>query len=361
MPTGSDKLGLLQWQRWRLELALAFGLPLAGIGAYVGSHVCTSAVPERLWTRADLHDPVAATENGWSLVAVEHTHIELPDALAQLGDATQLQPEAFWRALADERAALATFLARADVRKQVGRVKLAAHLEHFADACEVDARCHIFAWLQAHRLAVLEAAWLTERGEIDQAGGLLRELIELDQSHLASARSLISLMIALSNLEAALDMADKLAAHPEVVGRPSSAALAGLGGTIAAVDVEALPLHTIVVGEYVHFAELLDEFAAGSPWLFDHAETLAEVNGLFERRDRAARAGDVAGALGVGEPRATASFGWWAYNPSGKLLLDQRWDARSLAASITTQRAEIARARADALARLTSSGAPGPR
>lgn len=338
------------------------GAVVAFAALWLGANFYPYSAPALRWTEADLPGMPAAPNNDGDAITSEPLDVEIPDSLHDLLRAREPADRA-WARLEREAELLRTFLRGDRAREVIRRIDVARRRPAFASPCPLGGRCGLFEWHAAHDVAVLHALSLTLDGRSVDALELLRDLVKMDVARLASASTLIGLLVAQDHLGAVLDKLDVLVAHTG--SAPLPAGLAGLALELRGLDVD-LDLRPIVIGEYLSRVEILDALDGSGPEppamptlsgprrLHSRALTLRELDERFARRHTAAAAGDIAGALGGGETPATRPIGWWLLNPIGKQVIDAgALDPESLASDIRTQREFIARTRARLLARLS--------
>jgi hypothetical protein len=316
-------------------------------------------LPELRWTERDLPTPPAASDNGWHAVTSEPLEVEIPESLAALIDARGHGPGVFWALVEFETELLHAFLASGEAREALARVDDADREDEFVDVCTLEARCRVLDWHRAHDVALLHAHALAHGERTTDALLRVRELIRMNASHLANARSMVSLLIALDHLGDALRAAEMIAA------RADRGSVAWLAVEVRALDVDALDIRTLVMREYLFHVRALDDLDAtadklGVPsrprWLYNHALSLRHVDRVFARRYEGAVAGDVFTALGGHDPSPKQAIGWWLRNPVGKHLLAQaRFDPTKLAGSIEESLRDIQALRAQLLARVSAT------
>ena len=340
----------------RVVAAGLLGAALLGLGANV--HPYQPVAPR--WSEADL--AVADTSNNaWSLLDAE-VDLEIPSELRALVDAEETNTALFWPQVDEQADLLHEFLATPAALEAQALVEAIRERPTFEDAAGAS---KVIPWLKLHRVALLQAIELARTDALADSTTLLCELIRVDRAHLESARSLISFVVALEDLGATLSVADGIARHVEQDPR-ALALLAPLAPALRSVDVEAIDLERVVVGEYVALVDMLDDFEGGSGdlleltdmpewtrWLYSRPLTLRGLNERFEARYVAASAHDTHAALGVGERSPKQAIGWWVRNAVGaSFLAAGTADFASLASSIEQDIARLGRTRADLLARL---------
>ncbi|WP_106089144.1 hypothetical protein [Enhygromyxa salina] len=314
-------------------------LSVLGAGVvFVGANVCTTEVPPPLWTQADLDNDVPEADNGWSLVVAEN-HVKVPESLAKLVDGSERDAERYWADVDQQADALQAFLATDAAREVSDQLDQARARPGFADTCQLGGggACLTIAWRDVHRVGVLRAAALARAGESADASLLLRDLIRMDTAHLQSARYIVSFLVASANMRAALTQANMLASRLDQreVTADTRVAMAELAQVVEAVDIEAINLQRVVIGEYLACAQTLERLESGDAelpdrakappgigWAFDRGETLRSLNERFEHRYRAAGSNDAAATFGAGEDSPKQEFAWWLRNPVGKLYID---------------------------------------
>lgn len=225
----------------------------------------------------------------------------------------------------------------------------------FVDACRPDQPCGIVEWHHAHDVALLQASEAALADDPAQAYALVTALLRLDMGQYASARSLLSLLVAAHQLEDTLAKVELLLAR-----LPAAASANALREAVKAVDVTALDLCPLVIADYLVYVQAVDAVAgsdrdaivdvSGPRWLFNRALTLRTIDAQFERRHAAAVEGDLFAALGGNERSPKQEPGWWLRNPVGDLLVDAlHFDATSLTDDITESLATTEQLRADLL------------
>ena len=318
--------------------------PLVVVAGWWLVHAIPHPVPPPRWTHADLPAAPAPAINGWAAVTAEPLDLGIPPELGLAID----------HGRAPARVQLAAFVATPAALEALARVEAAAAQPTFADDCrpDADARCHLLAWHQAHDTTLLHALAAELDGDHARASELLATLVRLDMAQLASARSLLSVLIAVDQLDDAFVQAQWLLAR-----LPDDAEARPLMAAIRSVDVRALDLRPLVIGDYLLSLEAIDAALDVGHRRFpsDPGLTRALLDERYARRDEAARAGSIAAALGSGEPALTRTPGWWLHNPGGKLVLDAlHFDATSIAVDLERDLGSIA-------ARRTAMLGAGPR
>ncbi len=308
--------------------------------------------PELLWTQDDLPSTAREDDNGWMVVSSDRVDGDIPKPLTELLNPPDHDAVQFWQRVARVEG-LPEFLTSDAAREAIERVDAARRMPTFVeDDCTFDRTCTSMVWIELHRIASLHAIDLATRGEVADATMLLRDLIRMDATHLASARSLLSILIAVANLQDAMTIADMIAQRDAADPNP---ALAALGSVVEGLNL-AVGLERIVIGEYLAQVEFLakrDARASGiDRWFYNHALTLRIINPRFEHRHQSALAHDSFGALGGGEPSPKQELGWWVRNPIGKRILDKAgWEPTSLAVSLDENLAALAETRSLLLSR----------
>jgi hypothetical protein len=329
---------------------------LAGLGAvWLAINVYPYDAPAPRWTERDRPIP-GVFDNGWYAVTSEQLDVEIPKSLASLVDSREQDAGEFWALVEQDTDALHELMASEGAREARARIDDARRQPEFVDACVLREPCLVFAWHRAHDVALLQTLTLAHAGRTTEALTRVRELIRMDASQLASARSLVSLLVALDQLGDALHKAEMIAAGVEAQG------LAELEIEVRALDVDALDLRTLVVSEYLVRAQVLQdldaiekthELSTRPRWLYSEALTLRVLDEAFAQRYEAAIAGDVLTALGGDERSPRESSGWWLRNPVGKRLLDAMvYDPTEIAGSIDESLEDIQATRTRLLARV---------
>jgi hypothetical protein len=353
--------------RRRLGARVIGGLTLVTGLAFVSVNAYPVEAPAPLWTLEDLASEVPESDNGWGLVVVAN-ELEIPEQLAPLVEPSDHEADRYWADVDARADALREFLGTSAAREAISQFDAARSRPAFEDACPDDGPCLVLDWRQTHRVAALRAVDLAVAGESADACMLLRDLIEMDVAHLHSARSLLSFLVARANLQEALDKADMIAVRlgtGDDMTEDTRAALVELAVVARAVDITAINLQRVVIGEYVSLVELLDDLDGGDPqarervgmprgigWLFNRALTMRSLNARFEGRYRGATEHDAAAVFGGDEASPRQQLGWWFRNPVGKIYIDMtRLDFESVVEDIHAELAELSRTRALLLAR----------
>jgi hypothetical protein len=327
------------------------GASVLGVGVWLGATVYPQAIPEPRWTEADLPSLPAASDNGWHSVTSEALELAIPKSLGSLIGSRELESERFWAQVERDAELLREFLASEGAQEALARIEDARREVAFADACalEVKSTCQLIAWHQSHDVALLQALALAQAGRSTEALTLVRALLRMSAAQLESARSVLSLLVALDQLGDALHEAEMIVARIDRSGADAELR-AELLAEVAAVEVDTLDLRAIVIGTYLHHRDALE--LTRDTWFYSHASTVRRVDQMHERRYQAAVNGDVFAALGGEERSPTQSLGWWLHNPGGKLVLEaMAFDPTSLAADIEESREDIRGGRARLLAR----------
>jgi hypothetical protein len=321
--------------------------------AFLAVNVHPYEAPERLWTAEDLPTVANEADNGWLVVTAPYEH--------------EFHDGQFWQGLEQRGDELHEFMATDEARTANARVDVARELPAFVDVCAARPTCTQLPWRTLHRIAALRALDLANTGDGAESCLLLRDLIRMDVAHLDTAHSLLGFMVALSNLEEALARADTIAIRlqgSEMSGT-TRAALAALAREVQGIDVEAIDLERVVVGDYLIHVEMLDSLERdesdafeliGLPtWssgFYSRALTLRSTNERFEHRHQRASEHDTFGALGGDERSPKQQIGWWFRNPVGKTFVDRTTvNPEPWAADLDAGLAEIARVRARLLER----------
>lgn len=329
--------------RRRAKLA-GLVLAVAGVsflGAWIGVNVYPYEAPAPLWTAADLPAPPPPGDNGWTVLPTTRLDVDIPEDLEELRDFTGDEtPAAYWSKVDGQGDALAAFLAKAQVREANARVDEIRARPNFVSTCDpllgLDGgeTCNQLVWLQHHKLAELRALDLARRGQDREALALVADLVRVDRSHLDSANNLLTVFVALANLEHSLGLAKMIALQPDL---PESAepAVAAVAAELDGFDARELDLQHVLVGEYLVHTWALDAVDGRNPraaaelgredqflGFYSRALTLREVNARFETRREAAERGDLYVALGGDQPSVMDEFGWWFRNPAGKRVLE---------------------------------------
>lgn len=344
-------------------LAAVGGLALLGVLAWASLGLGASERGEPLWTEQDLPQAPPAASNGWLLVAdhpLEDHDAELLGSA--LGSFEELEGEAFWARMRDPEGSAAArreLMASASARESLALVESARERERFVVRCVPLEKCPIFDWHQLHELALTRVIDWALAGEEGEALALTADLLRMDRSLLVNASSWLQLVVALSNLEATLAVADALASRQGDPGQDPTQepALAEIAAHAQLIP-EQVDLRPVVIGEYLFVMSALDQLdesegeLPGPRWLFDRAGTEALINARFEGRHAAAGEGEVRGALGADEGAATDRFGWWMRNAVGKRTIDAMTpELESLAQDIEDDLAKIEALRARLLSR----------
>jgi hypothetical protein len=340
--------------------------------AFLAVNVHPYEEPELLWTVEDLPSVADDAENGWFVATAAAKH-EIPEDLIVLLEPSEHDAVQFWQRVELRADGLHEFLATDTAREASERIELVRRRPAFVDERARGDSGSAIAWRGLHRVAMLQAVDLALTGDVANSCLLLRDLIRMDVAHIASARSWISFLVALANLGDALDRADMIAQRigAEDTSGATKTALAELARVVRGVDVPAIDLENVVVGEYLSHVEALDSIDRDDPALLDQLEvpiwsrgfysralTLRTINARFEYRYERATEHDTFAALGGDERSPKQDFGWWFRNPVGKLLLDASmvpWE--STAMSIDRKLAELGRTRELLLARPSMLGA----
>lgn len=347
-------MGMLDWIKSRSLGArvLMVGVP-ALVVTFLAVNVYPYEAPEPLWTERDRPSMGEEASNGWFVVTDTYRG-EIPEPLADLLDPPDHDAEQFWQRVEPQAEGLREFLSSDAAREANERVDAARRMPAFVDAFEPNTSHSQLTWLTLHRVASLRAIDLASQGDVAGSSMLLRDLIRMDVAHLESASSLISFLVALANLQDAMTTADMIAQRKAASG-DANAALAEIARAVQGVDLEAIDLRKVVVGEYLGSVQVLDLVDAESTglesWLYSRALTLHTLNDRFEHRYERAAEHDTFGALGGGELSPEQDFGWWVRNSVGKTLLDTGANAHSIATSIQEDLAALGETRSVLLSR----------
>jgi hypothetical protein len=324
------------------------------IGVWLAANVYPYATPQPRFSAADLPSLPSESDNGWSQVTSNKFDVDIPKRLAGLIDS----PEQDWNEI--DAASLREFLTSPGAGEAIGRVEAAARAPVFADTCVIDRPCYLYSWHKAHKVALLQAIERSLAGDEAEAAKLVAELIRLDAAQLASARTAMSVFVALANLDDALANANALAER--MSDDSADAARTVLADAARSLDIETIDLRATVINDYLVYENAVEALAgedhelivevSGPRWLYNRGLTLREVDERFARRYEAAVEGDVFAALGGGESSPKQALGWWLRNPVGDLLLDALYfNPESVAEDITAGRERVADKRAKLLAR----------
>jgi hypothetical protein len=337
---------------------------LVGLGAvWLAINVYPYEAPTPRWTEQDRPIP-GAFDNGWYAVASERLDLEIPKSLALLVDSREQDTGEFWARVEQDTDSLHELMASEGAREAEARIDDARRQPEFVDACAVEGPCEVFAWHRAHDVALLQTLALAHAGRSAEALTRVRELIRMDASQLASARTLMSLLVALDQIGDVLHKAEMIAAGVERGHAHAQLhlALAELELEVRALEVDALDLRTLVVSDYLNRVWALHELDAIADtlevstrprWLYSEALTLRLVDEAFAQRYEAAVGGDVFTALGGDERSPRESSGWWLRNPVGKNLLGAMvHDPTKIAGSIDESLDDIQATRTRLLARV---------
>jgi hypothetical protein len=261
---------------------------------------------------------------------------------------------------------LREFMSSPGALEAIRRIDGARRQPEFADACPLMEPCQLIAWHRAHDVALLHVIDLALGGDPLEATMVLHDLVRMDKAELGSARSLLSMLIALANLEDAVTITNMIG--PTLYEHPASdevaAAAAKLAAEIRSIDVDTVDLRAVVIADYLFEVRAVDAIASDSDrpidvaaprWLLNRGLTLRSIDANSAHRYDAAVEGDLHAALGGDETSPKQRFGWWLQNPGGDLLIDaMTHDPQPYVSSIEEHLANIASQRSQLSARVPS-------
>jgi len=225
----------------------------------------------------------------------------------------------------------------------------------FADACAFDlaSHCQHVELGQLHDLAALGAVAKALGGRWDAAFARARGLLRANLDLMRTSRSALSAMVARQSVRRDLDLVRVLLDGVEGEAPSRLSALRDLADIASLLDAPAEPDmdgRRAVVSEYVYVTGAIRTVLQGArssagfpvhPLILDAQHTVVLANSYFHRLEEFARHPSTRQAPTL--PRFSRNgFGWWAYNPAGKLLLDAAMlDHAPAILAMAEQKAEI--------------------
>jgi hypothetical protein len=327
---------------------------VGGLLLWSGLNLLHAEPPGALWTPADLPDLPADEHNGWEVVR-DHSDVIRKVPLRPVDAAVR-----FWMAAdtaverpTPEGLALAEqSFARQDVAAAWTACEEALATPAFVDGCDFDSagRCPSLELAQCQRLTSFTLLRGVAAGQWATVGVGLDRLVAQGEGHLASARSLVGLLLALRNTSETMKLGTQLWSWARSDGATES--LDAARRRAVAFEPEGVDASVAVIGEYLQAlrgAVRIDRGEAnagelGMPgFFFDAGATIGELNRVFQG------AGGIAGA--ASRPQAplqpyAQGLGWWVRNPLGKLYLDAVLPPGRVYDSLATERSRLVEAHA---------------
>jgi hypothetical protein len=314
-------------------LALLAGLGLTGAGWLIAHHVPWHARAQRLWSEEDLPRLPDPRENGW--VVANATAARLPKEIVP-PDLRSVLRSPDWARTKALAARLRRFGEDPEVRALDAIALTSLQAPRFVDGCPiaVDAGCHPVEVTQLLEVAALGTLGAARDGRWGEALARARALLRADGDLMSTSRSALAALAARRSLRRDLDLVALLLGGLEEKGpRGLDAHRAAIAAIAALLEPPPQPDPDgwrAVVSEYVYVTKVVRDLSSGvrqrgaaagvSPILLDEEQTVALANRYFEALARFARRPSAAPPA---FPRYSRDgFGWWAYNPAGKLMLD---------------------------------------
>lgn len=328
---------------WAVRIVLA--LVAGGLLLWSGLNALHSPVPPALWTPGDLPAAPEAAENGWQLLR-DHQHDFRGVPTGAVDQQVRAALAASGATAAPDRAAMTAAdeqFSAPSVQRLWTLCDGAFASVEFVDACPLDyaSRCPSLELRQCHRLASYRVLQHAARGLWADAAQQLEQLLGPGGSHLRSARSVVSMLVALRNQHSTLVLAGRLQRWARAAG--AEADLAPLRASLASAEPTRAALDPAIISEYLrqlHGAVLIQrgeiEGEGVLPGFFFNAgATIGELNRIY----RPVR--EASGLPAMPATRYTDPVAWWLVNPLGKLYLDAVLLPPRVFSSLAQARAEL--------------------
>ena len=325
---GSAKASPPGWRKWTVRIVV--GLAVGALLSWSAINLVHADPPLPLWAGQDLPAIPAAEDNGWNDL-YQHPHLfqelDVGPVERAVGASLGRAPEAGPAAPEDLTEARRS-LGQPDLLEAFATCEASLSRPAFVDDCPFDfsQSCPSVDVLECRRIAAFHVLDAASRHEWAQAVARGDILLAQSLAHLSSARSVLSMQIALQSARESLVLARQLTHWLRAAG--ATGLLAGLERRIRAFGVDPLDLNVALAGEYIRMLSGIERITRGEVdsgggalpgFFFDPGATTAELNRIFAPV-RAAREADVIPA--VADKPYTAQLGWWVRNPVGKLYLD---------------------------------------
>lgn len=298
------------WRRLQTKLVIALASVSGGALAILAMNAVDSPRPEPRWTEADL--PPVPHDNGW-LAAVATGPLRptrCPDRRrgsqqARLDHEADVAVDSVLRGERTPAEALVDLdVVASDAKMYRAACREAFAQPRFVDACRPGDSCRLFAIHHCHRAMLHEAVLAMAQDDAQQAVDLTADMLRARREHLATARSLVSHLIAAGN-------AGDLFALSALVAEEVPSSTGRLAALVRAYPGELPPPSYARVGEYLATARLIEDAAKGewgplASFFLDPGETLS----MLDERSRA------------DAPRPSDEIGWWVDNGVGDALID---------------------------------------
>ncbi len=282
-------------------LGLTAALLVIGVFAFLLINMLPSKAPEPLWTKTDLPASNAPSrDNGWEKLKTESAARRLPSS----SGVDLALSEALGSATLDEALTHIAALQTPPTTEALSFCQEVFERPTFEDRCppRIGARCPNLEIHHCHRMLSFACV-----RTLSTDSTCLEPILRTSVKHARSARSMLSMMVALSGLESSCQLAR--AAARWKLPAPGSDALRSLN------RAPLEPQQTLTY-EYLTNLEVIDQLSQNgsgmTAWLFDRGATLETLNARY----RAAQKGDFP------DERLQSQSGWWLRNAGGKLVLD---------------------------------------
>lgn len=314
--------------------ALALAAVLVGGGWLIAHRIPWHGRAVRLWSEEDLPPLPNERDNGWVLanraaasVARDMLPRSLDDALGN--------PD--WSRLKALDGPIREFAEDPAVRDLDAAAQVAFGAPRFADACAIalDAVCRHRELAQLHDLAAIGVLANALGGRWDVAFERAKTLLRADLDLMQTSRSALSALYVRRSVRRDLDLIRGILDGVESDAPHSLIGHEGLLSDVASLlEPPAEPTadgRRAVVTEYIYVTGLVRTIARAAAsndrglqvnaLLLDEERTIMLANPCFLALERFAQSPSTREPPPV--PRYSRNgFGWWAYNPAGKLALD---------------------------------------
>lgn len=182
--------------------------------------------------------------------------------------------------------------------------------------------------LDLHPIATLYVVERASQGDLEKAYDIWLKMFQQDLSHLNSARSLISHMVALSKVDQVLSLLSQLRIYP-----PSITIQEKIQKSLKGFDAETINFRRSVVVEYLLHLAAADRLTSRKKtdlWLritFNRALFMRELNDLFHPLEAFIKDSKAITEQRIQEfqkelnDKTYKGLFWWFINPGGKSLL----------------------------------------
>jgi hypothetical protein len=343
--------------RWLAFAAcVIIALPLA----WVAAHRLSPAPAPPPWTERDLPPPPDPRVNG-AVAVMGSSAASFPIEDYPLTDRLEAQPPRDrWERIVAGRAAFEEWAADPARTAEVAAAEAALGAERFADPCRgLASRCHPLQVVGLTRFVVMYGYTRALAGEWAEAFARAVALLEASDDLLRTARTYLGHIVAIDMSHRAVDqLRVLLAAVPDRA--PIALSLERVERALGAIERNDVHIRRAIINDALAMRELVIGWIASpsgtsydplAPYVTNARSTIAAADAYYVAVVRWIDAGMPAGREPRFEQQATG-FGWWAWNPGGKELLDMFGvdlarpirEHRNRADALFAARAELGRA-----------------